>query len=326
MFRKHTRRAAKAAFAISFGVALLIGLTACGGGGGGGGGSNSTTTTPPTQSKASGSAPTITVGTKNFGEEYILGRLYGQALQAKGFKVVYKGSFGSSELADKAITSGKMNFYPEYTGIIALDLAKVKNAPKSAAATYTLAKNFEKGRGLALLAPTPFADVDTFTVLTSTANKDGLKNMSDLSKLKSFSYAGYPECDTRITCILGMKEIYGLKNIKFIPIGNISVYTLLDQGKATGGDGFSTDPQQLQKKYTALVDDKHIFGFQNVAPVVKASLLKGSDGALLTSTVNAVSSKLTLAAMQAMNKAYVVDKATPTQIATGFLKANGLAG
>ena len=59
-------------------------------------------------------------------------------------------------------------------------------------------------------------------------------------------------------------------DIKFVPIGSISVYTLLDQGKATGGDGFSTDPQQLShKKYTALIDDKHIFGFQNVAPVIK---------------------------------------------------------
>jgi osmoprotectant transport system substrate-binding protein len=317
MFRKHTRRAARAAFAISFGVALLIGLTACGGGGGGG--SSNTTTS------SSGPKPTIILGTKNFGEEYILGQLYGQALQAKGFKVDYKGSFGSSELADKAITSGKMNFYPEYTGVIALDLAKVKNAPKSANATYVAAKKFEETRGLDMLNPTPFADTDTFTTLTSTANKDGLKTMSDLKKLKSFSYAGYPECQTRITCILGMKQIYGLNNIHFVPIGSISVYTLLDQGKATGGDGFSTDPQQLNhKKYTALVDDKHIFGFQNVAPVLKKSLLSGSNGALLASTANAVSAKLTLAAMQAMNKAYVVDKATPKQIADGFLKANGL--
>jgi osmoprotectant transport system substrate-binding protein len=317
MFRKHTRRAARAAFAISFGVALLIGLTACGGGGGGG----STTAT----TSASGPKPTITLGTKNFGEEYILGQLYGQALQAKGFPVVYKGSFGSSELADKAITSGKMNFYPEYTGVIVLDLAKTKNAPKSANATYVAAKKFENTRGLTMLNPTPFADTDTFTMLTSTAQKDGLKTMSDLKKLKSFSYAGYPECQTRITCILGMKQIYGLNNIKFIPIGNISVYTLLDQGKATGGDGFSTDPAQLNhKKYTALVDDKHIFGFQNVAPVLKKTLVTGPNGALLVSTANAVSSKLTLPAMQAMNKAYYVDKATPKQIAHGFLAANGL--
>jgi osmoprotectant transport system substrate-binding protein len=316
MFRKHTRRAAKAAFAISFAVALLIGLTACGGGGG----SNTTTT-----SAASPSSVTINLGTKNFGEEYILGQLYGQALQAKGFHVVYKGSFGSSELADKAITSGKMNFYPEYTGVVALDLAKVKNAPKTASATYAAARTFEQTRGLTMLNPTPFADTDTFTVLKSTATKDGLKTMSDLSKLKSFSYAGYPECQTRITCILGMKQIYGLKNIQFIPIGSISVYTLLDQGKATGGDGFSTDPAQLQKnKYVALVDNKHIFGFQNVAPVLKASLLNGTNGALLASTANAVTAKLTLPAMQAMNKAYYVDKATPKQIAHGFLAANGL--
>ena len=308
MVRKHTRRAAKAAFAVSLGVALLIGLVACGGG---------------KKKPAAAAKPTITLGTKNFGEEYILGRLYGQALQAKGFKVVYKGSFGSSELADKAITSGKMNFYPEYTGIIALDLAKLKNAPKSANATYVAAKNFEETQGLTLLNPTPFADTDTFTTLTSTATKDGLQSMSDLSKLKSFSYAGYPECQTRITCILGMKQIYGLKNIHFVPIGNISVYTLLDQGRATGGDGFSTDPQQLDKKYTALIDDKHIFGFQNVAPVISQKVL-AAGGADLANTINAVSAKLTIPAMIAMNKAVAVDKKTPAAVAKAFLKANGL--
>jgi osmoprotectant transport system substrate-binding protein len=123
-----------------------------------------------------------------------------------------------------------------------------------------------------------------------------------------------------------MKQIYGLKNIKFIPIGSISVYTLLDQGKATGGDGFSTDPAQLQKnKYTALVDNKHIFGFQNVTPVLKKTLVTGPNGALLVSTANAVTSKLTLPAMQAMNKAYYVNKQTPKQIASAFLKANGLS-
>ena len=316
MVRKHTRRAAKAAFAVSLGVALLIGLAACGSGG------KSTTTNNPGANK-----PTITIGTKNFAEEFILGQLYGQALATKGFKVVYKNNIGSSEVIDTAFKSHKINFYPEYTGVIALDLAKLKNPPKSAAATYQAAKTFEQqSRSATLLKPTPFYDSDTFTMLTSTAHQDGLKKMSDLSKLNSFSYAALPECDQRITCILGMKQIYHLKNIKFVPLSNISVYTLLDQGKATGGDGFSTDPAQLDPKYTALVDDKHIFGFQNVAPVLTQKLLNGPSGALLASTCNAVSAKLTLAAMQAMNKAYYVNKATPKQIAHGFLKANGLAG
>jgi osmoprotectant transport system substrate-binding protein len=243
----------------------------------------------------------------------------------KGFPVTYKKNIGSSELIDTAITSGKINVYPEYTGVIALDLAKVKNAPKSADATFQAAKTFEETRKLTLLNPTPFADTDTFTMLAATAKKDGVKTMSDLKKLSSFSYAGYPECQTRITCILGMKQIYGLKNIKFVQLGTISVYTLLDQHKADGGDGFSTDPQQLDSKYTALVDDKHIFGFQNVAPVVKQSLLSGSNGALLKQTLNDVSAKLTLNAMQQMNKAVIVDKQSAASVAKKFLQANGLA-
>jgi osmoprotectant transport system substrate-binding protein len=317
MFRKHTRRAAKAAFAISFGVALLIGLTACGGGGGG----NDTTTTSTSAPK-----PKLIIGSKGFGESYILEQLYGQALKAKGFPVTFKGNFGESELANKAIKSGKLDMYPEYTGVVVLDLAKAK-FPKTAEATYAAAKKFEETQGLTLGNPTPFEDVDTFTVLTSTAHKDGLKTMSDLKRVNPLTYAGYPACPTRITCLLGMKQIYGLNQIKFIPIGNISVYTLLDQGRAVGGDGFSTDPAQLNhKKYTALTDDKHIFGYQNVAPVIKKTLITGPNGSLLASTLNAVSAKLTLAAMQAMNKAYFVDKATPQQIAHGFLAANGLLG
>jgi osmoprotectant transport system substrate-binding protein len=304
------RRAAKAAFAVSIGVALLIGLTAGVAAAG--------------KSKASSSKPTITLGTKNFGEEYILGQLYGQALQAKGFTVNFKGSFGSSELANTAIQKNKMNFYPEYTGVIALDLAKAKNAPKSASGTYSVAQKYEQQHGLTLLKPTPFYDSDTFTMLTKTAHKLGVKTIADM-KGKSFSYAGYPECETRITCILGFKKIYKLTHIKFVPIGTISVYTLLDQKKATAGDGFSTDPQQLQhSKYTALTDTKHVFGFQNVAPVVSQKLLSGSNGKLLASICNKVSSKLTLAAMQAMNKAYYVNKQTPKKIASQFLQANGL--
>ncbi|HKT44600.1 MAG TPA: glycine betaine ABC transporter substrate-binding protein [Gaiellaceae bacterium] len=304
MIRKHTRRAAKAAFAISFGVAIVLG------------GMTAAASAKP-QSK-----PTIIVGNKNFTEEFILGQLYGQALKAKGFPVKYAGSLGSSELADTAITSGKINLLPEYTGVIVLDIAKEKS-PKSAAATYAAAKKFEQTRGLTLLNATPFYDTDTFTVLTSYAKAHGLKTIGDMKKVGSFSYAGYPECQTRITCLLGLKQIYGLKQVKFVPLSSISVYTLLDQGKATGGDGFSTDPQQLSGKYTVLTDTKHIFGFQNVAPIISKKTL-AAGGPSLSSVINAVSAKLTLPAMQAMNKAVAIDKKTPAAVAAAFLKANGL--
>jgi osmoprotectant transport system substrate-binding protein len=304
MIRKHTRRAAKAAFAISLGVAIVLG------------GAAAVASAKP-QAK-----PTITVGNKNFTEEFILGQLYGQALKAKGYTVKYAGSLGSSELADTAIKSGKINLLPEYTGVIVQDIAKQKSA-STAAGTYAKAKAFEETRGLTLLNATPFYDTDTFTVLKSTAQKYGLKTIGDMKKVKSFSYAGFPECQTRITCLLGLKQIYGLTQVKFVPLSNISVYTLLDDGKATGGDGFSTDPQQATGKYVALTDTKHIYGFQNVAPIISKKTL-AAGGMELEDAINAVSAKLTLTAMRAMNKAVAVDKKTPAAVAAAFLKANGL--
>ncbi len=298
MIRKHTRRAVKAAFAISLGVAILIGTS------------------------AQAASPTVIIGTKDFTEEFVLGQLYKQALEAKGLKVAYKENIGSSELIDNALTSGKINFYPEYTGVIALDLAHAKSS-KSAQATFLAAKKFEESRGFTLLNKTPFYDTDTFTVLKTTASKYGLKTISDVKKVPNPSYGGYPQCRTRITCLLGLKQIYGLKNIGFVPLGTIPVATLIDQGKITGGDIFSTEPALATGKYAVLADTKHIFGFQNVAPVVSKKLV-ATLGSKFTSTVNAVSAKLTLQAMIAMNKAVGVDKKSAASVADAFLRANGL--
>jgi osmoprotectant transport system substrate-binding protein len=299
--RKHARRAVKAAFAVALAIPIVLGGTA-----------NAKTT-----------APTITIGTKNFTEQYVLGQLYKQALEAKGFKVAYKENIGSSELIDTAQKSGKINFYPEYTGVVALVLGHAKT-PKSLAQNYTAAKAYEEKHGSTLLKQTPFYDSDSFAVLKKTAAKYGLKSIGDLKKVPNLSYAGYPECDKRITCLLGFKQIYGLTKIKFVQLGTIPVTKLIDSGKVTGGDIFTTEPAFATGKYVALADTKHIFGFQNVAPVVKKDVI-AAYGAKFTNTVNAVSAKLTNAAMIAMNKAVDVDKKKPAAVAAAFLKANGLA-
>jgi osmoprotectant transport system substrate-binding protein len=299
--RKHARRAVKAAFAVALAIPIVLGGTA----------------------NAKSTSTTITVGTKNFTEAFVLGQLYKQALQAKGFKVAYKENIGSSELIDTALTTGKINFYPEYTGVLALDIAHAKS-PKTAAATYAAAKAFEEKRGFTLLKQTPFFDADSFAVLKTTAAKYGLKTISDLKKVPNLSYGGYPECDKRITCLLGLKNVYGLKNIKFVQLGTIPVTKLIDQGRVTGGDIFTTEPAFATGKYTALIDNKHIFGFQNVAPVTSKALVSAL-GSKFTNAVNALSAKLTNAAMIAMNKAVAVDKKSAAAVAKAFLKANGLA-
>jgi osmoprotectant transport system substrate-binding protein len=306
VIRKHNRRAARAAFAISFGVAIVLGVLA------------------GTARPATRATPTIIIGTKNFPEEYILGELYRQALEAKGFTVSYKENIGSTEIVQTALTSGKINFYPEYMGVIVQDVFHHSSSPKTAAATYALAKKLEAGKGYDVLNPTPFYDTDVLAVTNATAKKYGLKTISDLQKVGPFALGGFPECQTRNTCFAGYTKQYGLSKATFKSVGSVSPYAALDSGTVLAADVFSTDPPLASpSKYTVLTDPKHITGFQNVAPIVKASVVTAA-GPSFTKVVNSVSAKLTLPAILAMNKAVEVDQKSAKSVAAQFLKANGL--
>jgi osmoprotectant transport system substrate-binding protein len=275
-------------------------------------------------SAGSTATPKIVIGTKNFPEEFVLGQLYKQALEAKGFDVSYKENIGSTELIQTSLTSGKINFYPEYTGVVVQVVFHRKFSPKTAAATFKLAKSLEAKKGFTLLNRTPFYDTDVVAVTNATAKKYGLHTIGDLRKVGSFKLGGFPECQTRNTCFAGYTKQYGLKNASFLPLAGISAYAALDSGKILAADVFSTDPPLgPHSKYTVLRDPKHVTGFQNVAPIVKMSVAR-SGGSTFTKTVNAVSAKLTLPAIVAMNKAVSVDKQSPASVAKKFLQANGL--
>ena len=308
MIRKHNRRAAKAAFSIAFGVALILGLVAA---------------APAAVGGQSGKKATpIIVGTKNFPEQYVLGQLYKQALEAQGFNVQYKENIASTELIDTSLKSGKITMYPEYTGIMLSVTFKKKALPKSAGATYALAKKLYGKRGQTLLAQTPFQDVDVIAVTRATANKYGLKTLRDLSKVPDLDIAAFPEWETRWRDEIGAR--YGVKGFDFVPLAGISAYQLLDQKKVLAADVFTTDPQLLSRKYVQLRDPQNMFGFQHVAPVVSKKLVS-AYGTKFTSTINKVTKLLTVKAIAAMNKAVGIDKKPADDVAAAFLKANGLA-
>lgn len=307
MIRKHTRRAARAAFAIAFGVAIILGgATAAVAGG----------------EKSQQQTPII-IGTKNFGEAFVLGQLYKQALEAKGFTVSYKENIGSTELIQKALTSGQITMYPEYIGIALTVTFKRKSFPATAAATYAQVKRLYEAKGYTLARMTPFQDVDAVAVLRSTARQYGLRTVADLKKVPDLTLAAFPEFRTRQTGLVGMKRVYGVTNVKFTPLAGISAYKLLDDKKVLAAGIFSTDPPLATSKYTVLKDPRNIFGFQNVAPIVSQKLVD-EHGQKLISTLNAVSRRLTLRAMLAMNTAVYVDQRPAARIADTFLKANGL--
>jgi osmoprotectant transport system substrate-binding protein len=186
-----------------------------------------------------------------------------------------------------------------------------------------MAKAFEEKRGFTLLTQTPFFDADAVVTLKPYAQKNGLHTMEDLKKLKSFSYGGPPENRTRYEGVVGMHQAYGLNNVQFVPLAIGLQYTALDRGSVNTAAAFTTDGQLTSGKYVVLDDTKHIFGFQNVAPVVSPQLLQ-REGPAFAQTLDAVDAKLTNDAMQKLNAAVQLQKVDPATVAKTFLKANGL--
>lgn len=305
----------KAVGTLAVAVVLVLVLAACG--------SSKSGTTASTSSGPGAGRPAITIGDKNFPEENILGNLYAQALQAKGYKVTLIENVGSSEIIYKALTAGRIDMYPEYTGTLLSAVAEQTKEPASAAAAYAEAKAFLEKHGYTMLYYTPFYDTDALATLPSYASAHHLTSIADLKALgKSLTLGGPPEFATRFEGLKGLKQLYGVVPT-FKPISIELSFKALESGQVDVQNVFSTEGQLLGGKFKVLADPKHLFGFQNVAPIVKQSLLR-EEGPAFTETLDKVSGLLTNKAMQQMNAAVEIDKQSSATVAKQFLAANGL--
>ena len=284
----------------------------------------SASSTPAASGQPGKGKPPLTLGTKDFTEEFILGQLYKQALQHAGYTVNYKENIGATEVVDKALTSGKIDAYPEYTGESAVTVAKVNKTAHSAQEEYNLAKAFYDKRGQAMSQMTPFFDVDAIATTKAFAQKNGLVTLSDLKKVKHFTLGARPEFKNRAQGAAGMTKEYGLNNFTFKSLAFGLQYQALDAGSIDAGDVFTTDPQLASGKYTLLKDPKNIFGFQNIALVINKNKLQQLGGNQFMAIINKVNSLLTTPAVISMNKAVAINKQSAASVARKFLKANGL--
>jgi osmoprotectant transport system substrate-binding protein len=291
-----------------------------GGGGGGGTGTSSSGDEQPGAGK-----PAVTIGTKDFTEEFVLGQLYAQALEAKGYKVNLKENIGATEIIDKALTSNQIDGYPEYTGVSLSVVAKNDTLAKSPEETQQLVKDFYEKRGQEVSDATPFQDTDAIATTKEFAEKNNLKSVADLKGIPTFTLGARPEFKNRFNGLKGMASVYGVKdNVKFKQLALGLQYPSLDKGDVDTANVFSTDAQLASGKYTVLEDPKGVFGFQNVYFVINKDKLDALGGDEFMGVINSVNKLLTEEAMTSMNAAVDLDKKKPADVAKAFLDANGL--
>ena len=284
----------------------------------------STASTAPAAAQPGAGKPAVTLGTKDFTEEFILGELYGQALRAKGFRVRLVRNIGASEITDRALGQGRIDGYPEYTGTILTALARQTKRPRSADDSYARAAAFERGRGMALLAASPAEDTNVIAATPAYARRQRLRTLRDLRRLGASTVLGGPkEFRTRFAGLVGLKQAYGVSALRFRPLPIGTQYRALDRGRVQLAAVFTTDGQLSEGGYTLLADPQKIFGFQHVTFVIRKPVLD-SLGPAAAQAINAVSAKLSTQALRVMNASVVLDQQAPEAVARQFLRANGL--
>jgi glycine betaine/choline ABC-type transport system substrate-binding protein len=320
----HSRK--RAAFALIAALVLALGVAACGGGSDnndtGTSGGNSANLI---KSNPDNSGIQLTVGSKNFTEEYILGNIYAQALQAAGYDVKTNLNLGSETIAYKALQDGEISGYPEYTSTLLQSIFGKETVPADAQAAYAQAQQELQPKGQTAFEPTPFADANALGMLKSKADELGVTTISDLQgKSQDLNLYGSPECRERADCLVGLQDTYGLQFKSFNPVDIGLRYTVLDKGQADASIVFTSDAQLSANpdKYVLLQDDKGIFPSGNVIWVTDQSTVQKA-GPDYQATIQKVQKGLTLPVMQELNARVDIDKQDPAAVATQYLKEDG---
>ena len=270
----------------------------------------------------------LTIGSKNFTEQRVLGEIYAQGLEAAGFNVSKDLNLGDQDTALAALKSGEISGYPEYTGtaLLAFFDKQADELPKDPQEAYEEARAGFEEDGLVALPPTPFTSSNEVAVTQATADDLGLKTISDLEgKSQDLTLYGSPECRQRLDCLLGLQEIYGLKFKEFVPVSIDQRHEVLTSGRADVSIVFTTDPQIQRENEVLLEDDKGMFPPYNSTLVLRKEVADEA-GESLTKTVELIQEQLTDENMQELNARVDLDKKDPAQVAEEYLSETGLIG
>jgi len=296
--------------------------------GGNGGADTSQQSSSQIQKNDKNSSTKVTIGSKNFTEQKVLGEIYAQALAAAGYGVSTELNLGDEKTALKALEGGDISAYPEYTGTALLSFFgyTADKLPSDESEAFDLAKQGFAKKNLTALPPTPFVSSNEVGVTKETADKLGLKKISDLEgKSRDLTLYGTPECRQRLDCKLGLEKVYGLKFKKFVPVDIALRHEVLKKGQADVSIVFTTDPQNKREGFVLLEDDKGMFPPYNSTLVVRNDVIDKA-GPDFQKTIEMVNKGLTDEVMQELNARVDLDKKTPKDVAGEYLQETGLVG
>jgi glycine betaine/choline ABC-type transport system substrate-binding protein len=265
----------------------------------------------------------ITVGSKNFTEQIVLGEIYAQGLEAAGYDVSKDLSLGDETVALRALESGDVDAYPEYTSTALTSFFEFapEDVPSDPQQAFEESQDDFEGLGLVAYPPTPFSSANAVGLLAETADELGATTISDLEgQSQDLTLYGSPECRQRIDCLVGLEDNYGLDFKSFTPVDIGLRYEVLDKGDADLSILFTTDAQLFTDPdtYTILEDDQGVLPAGNVLFVASQETAEEA-GEDFGATIESVQENLTLEVMQELNARVDVDRELEADVAHDYL-------
>jgi glycine betaine/choline ABC-type transport system substrate-binding protein len=276
------------------------------------------------QSNPANAGKSVTVGSKSFTEQFVLGNIYAEALGAAGYDVKRRLNLGSANIAFKALGRGRIDAYPEYTGTVLTSFygIGVEAVPRDPSQAFEQASRALAGDDITALPQAPLNDSYRLAVTKDTAAAIGNPTkISDLAgKEQQLRIAGLPACEQKEDCLPAVQRTYGLGFERFVPVQ--SNYEALDQGRADVAFVFATDSSLVSGDYVDLDDDKNAFAAFHPTLLVRDDKLAelGPDAQRV---VEMVQRPLTTEVMRELNARVEFDKKTPADVAREYLEEEG---
>jgi osmoprotectant transport system substrate-binding protein len=295
----------------ALGASLLVLLSACSTGG--------------------GSKPNIKIGSDGFDEARVVAEAYAQVLEGAGYTVDRAGiGLGARKVTAAAIESGQIDLKPEYLGGGLGYYGGTTTTDSAKNAADLQAKLTTVGGGITVFAFSPGQDTNALVVTKATADAKSLAKWSDLTAAAGeLKFGLATDCPTNPVCGQALKDAYGIDiataNVTLLAACSTPMADALKAGTIDVAELCSTSPEILVNGWVLLDDDKKTQPAENIAPIVRNDLLaKVGDKAAFQKLLDDVTAKIDTATLADLYKQVAVDKKDTKDVASAWLKAQGL--
>ncbi len=270
----------------------------------------------------------IVVGSKEFTEQIILGKIAVLALQDAGFEVDDQTNLGGTAVNREALAAGEIDMYWEYTGTAWIAHLGHEDAITDPQEAYDKVKAEDAGNGLVWLAMAPFNNTYTLMMRQTDGEELGVESISELADYINgggdASLCTDQEFYARPDGFKGVEELYGFQfdEDQVIMMDPGLTYKALQDGQCTTAMGFATDGRIPAFGFFNLEDDLQFFPVYNPAPVIRQEVFDANPG--VAEVLAPIAQALTTEVMMDLNKRVDIDEEDPEDVACDFLMTEGL--